>query len=186
MVFIFVFLFEYIVCTFIYDVYNIYIYILLTGAWGSGYIDRHFVRLLNDMFPAGWMQDFQHEHPSDYTVMLNNFRRAKETFYARDIKQNKQTSDDPSIKGFDKQQSHNIKLPAEFILFCEDKLEEYNKMALLKNNEKTYESVSDYVEDRDFLGTKGYDVDIYIMRIYFISLHLFLFLLLLLITYVCI
>eukprot|EP00486_Rosalina_sp_Unknown_P005549 CAMPEP_0201570984 /NCGR_PEP_ID=MMETSP0190_2-20130828/13502_1 /ASSEMBLY_ACC=CAM_ASM_000263 /TAXON_ID=37353 /ORGANISM="Rosalina sp." /LENGTH=460 /DNA_ID=CAMNT_0047995145 /DNA_START=17 /DNA_END=1396 /DNA_ORIENTATION=- len=125
------------------------------GAWGSSYIDKHFIRLLTDLFPKGWLQEFQQSRPSDYTILLNNFRRSKETFYARDIKQNnKNNKSDPSVNAYDKQQTHNIKLPTEFIEFLEDKLENYNEIEQLKNNE-TFEAINDYIEKQPFLGSVG-------------------------------
>eukprot|EP01084_Bolivina_argentea_P301962 521110_1 len=106
-------------------------------AWGSSYIDKHFIRLLTDLFPRGWIQQFRAKHPSDYTMLKRNFQRSKETFYARDIKQQKK-GQDPSIEGYNKQKSHNITLPVEFIEFLEDKLEEYNLIQQQKNK-KRYE-----------------------------------------------
>eukprot|EP00484_Ammonia_sp_Unknown_P021757 CAMPEP_0197026112 /NCGR_PEP_ID=MMETSP1384-20130603/6279_1 /TAXON_ID=29189 /ORGANISM="Ammonia sp." /LENGTH=703 /DNA_ID=CAMNT_0042454723 /DNA_START=41 /DNA_END=2152 /DNA_ORIENTATION=+ len=121
------------------------------GAWGSGYIDRHFIRLLGDLLERGWLQEFQMKRPSDYTVLLNNFRRAKETFYVQDMKANKGHMD-PSMH--DKQKTHNITLPTEFIEFLEDKLEEYNNFKQIQNDVK-FESIADYIASRDFLGTTG-------------------------------
>ena len=133
-----------------YIIYNVYI---MTGAWGSSYIDKHFTRLLTDLFPAGWLQKFQGQRPSDYTILMNNFRRSKESFYARD-KQNKNSAD-PSIIGAEsKEQSHNITLPVEFIEFLETELEEYNKLQQVKNKER-YDTISEYIEKQSFLGTPG-------------------------------
>jgi len=120
------------------------------GAWGSSCIDRHFMRLLNDVFPEQWIQEFSLQHPSQYTVLLNNFSRAKETFYARD----KDYEGDPTQIANEKQRAHNIELPFELISFIEEKLEHYNELQQLKNL-KQYETIEEFVESRDFLGCTG-------------------------------
>ena len=92
-------------------------------------------------------------------MLLNNFRRSKETFYARDIKGGNAKIDsgklaDPSIKGYDQEKTHNIKLPTEFIEFLEEKLEHFNEMEQIKNKE-TYDTINDYIEKQPFLGSVG-------------------------------
>merc|ERR1711971_1507245 len=119
------------------------------GAWGSTYIDRHFVRLLRDVFPRDWLNAFQSTHPAAFTTLLNNFRRAKETFFARNIEKS----------------THNIRLPVSFIEFMEDKLERRNELARLtqqsSNTQQTeqanssHEDLASMVADKDFLGSHG-------------------------------
>eukprot|EP00485_Elphidium_margaritaceum_P000041 CAMPEP_0202692808 /NCGR_PEP_ID=MMETSP1385-20130828/7099_1 /ASSEMBLY_ACC=CAM_ASM_000861 /TAXON_ID=933848 /ORGANISM="Elphidium margaritaceum" /LENGTH=722 /DNA_ID=CAMNT_0049348405 /DNA_START=35 /DNA_END=2203 /DNA_ORIENTATION=+ len=121
------------------------------GAWGSGYIDRHFIRLLNDILEPGWLTEFQSLYPSEYTVLLNNFRRAKERFYAHEAQDKVK---DPSAAAYSKSKSHNVTLPAELIEFIEEKLEKSRNLRQIAN-QKVYESASEYFEDQTFLGTPG-------------------------------
>jgi len=113
------------------------------GAWGSSYIDKHFVRLLRDVFPKGWLNAFQTAHPAAMTTLLNNFRRAKETFYARDVEK----------------RAHNIRLPVSLIEFMEDRLERQNELARLTQQSSpkadSYEDLAALVAAKDFLGSTG-------------------------------
>jgi len=120
------------------------------GAWGSTYIDQHFMRLLNDVFPENWIKEFSLQHPSDYTMLKNNFARAKETFFARD----KDYEGNPSQISSQQKKVHNIELPFEMISFMEEKLDGYNELQQLKNL-RQYKTIEEFVQSRDFLGCAG-------------------------------
>ena len=117
------------------------------GAWGSAYIDKHFVRLLRDVFPKGWLLAFQTQHPAAYTTLLNNFRRAKETFFARDAEK----------------RTHNIRLPVSLIEFMEERLERHKELARLTQQSsggqaqqaQQHADLASLVSARDFLGSVG-------------------------------
>jgi len=126
------------------------------GAWGSTCIDSHFMRLLSDVFPNGWIKEYRLQHPSDYTVLMNNFCRAKEQFFARD----QDIEGDPTQIGFNQKRTHNIKLEFSLIEFMEDKLQKLNEVQQIKNPQQyetveQYETIEDFVSSRDFLGSTG-------------------------------
>merc|ERR1712154_16443 len=50
------------------------------GAWGSAFVDDHFVTLLTDIFGAEWMTEFQREYPTKFVELLCNFRNSKRSF----------------------------------------------------------------------------------------------------------
>ena len=77
------------------------------GKWGSCYIDDQYIKLLADIFGKKFLDEFKQESPNGYVEIINDFQAAKAIFY-----QNQE------------EMSHNVRLPAEFLSFIEEKLEE--------------------------------------------------------------
>eukprot|EP00484_Ammonia_sp_Unknown_P030045 CAMPEP_0197025488 /NCGR_PEP_ID=MMETSP1384-20130603/5811_1 /TAXON_ID=29189 /ORGANISM="Ammonia sp." /LENGTH=1044 /DNA_ID=CAMNT_0042454023 /DNA_START=14 /DNA_END=3148 /DNA_ORIENTATION=- len=89
------------------------------GAWGSTYVDEHFLELLRDMFGAEWMEEFRREHPSKYIDILQNFRAAKANYKVQDKKNKTKIKK----KQYDSTY-HNVKVNFTFIEFMQQKAEE--------------------------------------------------------------
>eukprot|EP01084_Bolivina_argentea_P092332 166119_1 len=79
------------------------------GKWGSCYIDDQYIRLLSDIFTPTWVDEFRAEAPNGFVEITNDFQSAKSTFFA---------------DGDENTMYHNVRLPAEFLSFIEEKLEE--------------------------------------------------------------
>jgi len=99
------------------------------GAWGSTYIDDEFIRLLKTIFTDNWIEEFKQSDPSSYCELMENFRKAKQTFFKENMQK----------------QSHNVELPLDFLTFLENKIAN-------ENNDKTLVSM---VEQTQFLNKAG-------------------------------
>jgi len=102
------------------------------GAWGSTFIDDHFLRLLDEIFSHEWMTQFKEEDPSAYAELVDNFRNAKQLFWkpkdCADMKELdfESMSDDDKISVF-ANKWHNVTLPLDFHAFVEERMSESNE-----------------------------------------------------------
>ena len=92
------------------------------GAWGSAFVDDHFVRLLGEVFGAEWMGQFEREHPTKFVELLRNFRNSKRSYDGRYVgghgkgKRVRRKQFDCTF--------HNVQLPFEFMEFMAERLGE--------------------------------------------------------------
>eukprot|EP00484_Ammonia_sp_Unknown_P018486 CAMPEP_0197039208 /NCGR_PEP_ID=MMETSP1384-20130603/16028_1 /TAXON_ID=29189 /ORGANISM="Ammonia sp." /LENGTH=647 /DNA_ID=CAMNT_0042469763 /DNA_START=43 /DNA_END=1986 /DNA_ORIENTATION=+ len=77
------------------------------GAWGSCYIDDEYVKLLETIFSKEWMDALKTKYPAVFTELVDEFQKAKETFF----------TDTETAK-------HDVELPSDFINFMLEKVDE--------------------------------------------------------------
>lgn len=76
------------------------------GPWGSCYIDDQFKLSLNQIFGQELVNEFKTEHPNVYMQCVHNFQASKGSFDSN------------------QKLHHNVRLPADFIAWIEDKFED--------------------------------------------------------------
>eukprot|EP01084_Bolivina_argentea_P202687 346269_1 len=99
------------------------------GKWGSAYIDDQYIKLLKEILPEEWIEEFKVEDPKTYVEIINNFQRSKSTFYSHSrINSNK----------------HNVELPCDFCGFIEEKMED--------SHDGMYEYLEEKINEMEFMG----------------------------------
>eukprot|EP01083_Nonionella_stella_P267723 904519_1 len=77
--------------------------------WGSCYIDDLYIELLQRIFPRQWIDSFKKEHAACFVEILDNFQKAKESFYRNS-----------------EALTHKILLPDDFMGYLEQECDEIN------------------------------------------------------------
>ena len=96
------------------------------GKWGSCYIDDQYIKLLKSIFGTRWINEFKKKSPESYVELINYFQNSKETFYAKSNVKRRGNINGNQNDLDDDHQYHNVRLPAGFLSFAEDKLESLN------------------------------------------------------------
>jgi len=101
------------------------------GPWGGCYIDDEFEKMLKSLFPAEWIDKFEHEQPSEWVALFDEFQKAKNNFYV------------------EKKQIYRVKVPLDFTGFLQDRVCE-----LSNEEEGDEEDLEDWIESRSVFGQK--------------------------------